>query len=54
MLSPDLIFDLDVYGLPGEGSGIVIIDMDIIGRGKLTIEQSTGRRHKGTLLFPTP
>ncbi|MBQ7442275.1 MAG: hypothetical protein IJS59_00195 [Bacteroidaceae bacterium] len=54
MLSPDLIFDLDVYGLPGEGSGIVIIGMDIIGRGKLTIEQSTGRRHKGTLLFPTP
>ena len=54
MLSPELIFDLDVYGLPGEGRGAVIIGMDIIGIGKLTIEQSTGRRHKGELLFPTP
>lgn len=54
MLSPELIFDLDVYGLPGEGRGAVIIGMDIIGIGKLTIEQSTGKRHKGELLFPTP
>ena len=54
MLSPDLIFDLDVYGLPGEGQGAVIIGMDIIGKGKLTIEPSTGKRHKGELLFPTP
>ena len=54
MLSPELIFDLDVYGLPGEGRGAVIIGMDIIGIGKLTIEQSTGKRHKGEFLFPTP
>ncbi len=54
MLSPELIFDLDVYGLPGEGRGAVIIGMDIIGTGKLTIEPSTGKRHKGELLFPTP
>ena len=54
MHSPELIFDLDVYGLPGEGRGAVIIGMDIIGIGKLTIEQSTGKRHKGELLFPTP
>ena len=54
MLSPELIFDLGVYGLPGEGRGAVIIGMDIIGIGKLTIEQSTGKRHKGELLFPTP
>ena len=54
MLSPDLIFDLDVYGLPGEGQGAVIVGMDIIGRGKLTIEPSNGDRHEGELLFPTP
>ena len=54
MLSADLIFDLDVYGLPGDGNGIVIIGMDIFGRGKLTIEPSSGKRHKGTLLYPTP
>ena len=54
MLSPELIFDLDVYGLPGEGKGAVIIGMDIIGTGKLTIEPSTGKRHRGELLFPTP
>ena len=54
MLSPELVFDLDVYGLPGEGKGAVIIGMDIIGVGKLTIEPSKGKRHKGELLFPTP
>ena len=54
MLSPELVFDLDVYGLPGEGKGAVIIGMDIIGTGKLTIEPSAGKRHKGELLFPTP
>ncbi len=54
MLSQDLVFDLDVYGLPGEGVGAVIIGMDIIGMGKLTIEPSAGKRHKGELLFPTP
>lgn len=54
MLSPELIFDLDVYGLPGEGQGAVIIGMDIIGRGKLTIEPTKGGRHQGELLFPTP
>ena len=54
MLSPELIFDIDVYGLPGEGEGAVIIGMDIIGKGKLTIEPSTGKRHKGELIFPTP
>lgn len=54
MLSPDLMFDLDVYGLPGEGRGAVIIGMDIIGMGKLTIEPSKGKRHKGELIFPTP
>ena len=54
MLSPDLMFDLDVYGLPGEGRGVVIIGMDIIGRGKLTIEPSKGKHHKGEIIFPTP
>ena len=54
MLSPELIFDLDVYGLPGEGKGAVIIGMDIIGTGKLIIEPSKGKRHKGELMFPTP
>ena len=54
MLSPELIFDLEVYGLPGEGRGAVIIGMDIIGKGTLTIAPSTGKRHKGELLFPTP
>ena len=54
MLSPELIFDLDVYGLPGEGTGAVIIGMDIIGKGKLTIEPSKGKRHQGELLIPTP
>ena len=54
MLSPELIFDLEVYGLPGEGQGAVIIGMDIIGMGKLTIEPSKGRKHHGELLFPTP
>ena len=53
MLSPELVFNLDVYGLPGEGKGAVIIGMDIIGTGKLTIEPSAGKRHKGELLFPT-
>ena len=54
MLSPELIFDIDVYGLPGEGTGAVIIGMDIIGMGKLTIEPSKGKRHKGELLIATP
>ena len=54
MLSPELIFDLEVYGLPGEGQGAVIIGMDIIGMGKLTIEPSNGKKHHGELLFPTP
>ena len=54
MLSPELIFDVDVYGLPGEGKGSVIIGMDIIGKGKLTIEPSTGKRHRGELIFATP
>ena len=54
MLSPDLLFDLDVYGLPGEGRGVAIIGMDIIGRGKLIIEPSKGKHHKGELIFPTP
>ena len=54
MLSPELVFDLDVYGLPGEGRGAVIIGMDIIGMGKLTIEPSKNKKHKGELLFPTP
>ncbi|MBQ8969597.1 MAG: hypothetical protein IJ064_07700 [Bacteroidaceae bacterium] len=54
MLSPELIFDLDVYGLSGEGRGAVIIGMDIIGAGTLTIAPTTGKRHKGELLFPTP
>jgi len=54
MLSPELIFDVDVYGLPGEGEGAVIVGMDIIGRGKLIIEPSTGKRHKGEIIFPTP
>ncbi|MBR1521359.1 MAG: hypothetical protein IJ635_09000 [Bacteroidaceae bacterium] len=53
MLTPDLVFDIDVYGLPGEGTGAVIIGMDIIGVGKLTIEPA-GKRHQGELLFPTP
>ena len=53
MLSPDLVFNLEVYGLPGEGCGVVIIGMDIIGAGKLTIERS-GKRHVGQLIFPTP
>ena len=54
MLSPELIFDVDVYGLPGEGKGAVIIGMDIIGKGKLIIEPTTGKRHKGEIIFPTP
>ncbi len=54
MLSPELIFDLDVYGLPGEGLGAVIVGMDIIGMGKLTIEPYKGKRHKGELLIATP
>ena len=54
MLSPELIFDLEVYGLPGEGTGAVIIGMDIIGTGKLIIEPSKRTRHKGELMFPTP
>ncbi len=53
MLTPDLVFNLEVYGLDGEGLGTVIIGMDIIGRGKLTIELA-GKKHKGELLFPTP
>ena len=53
MLTPEVVFDLEVYGLPGEGLGAVIIGMDIIGLGKLTIEPA-GKRHKGELLFPTP
>ncbi|MBR6031709.1 MAG: retroviral-like aspartic protease family protein [Bacteroidaceae bacterium] len=54
MLSPELVFDLDVYGLPGEGRGAVIVGMDILGKGKLTIEPSKDKRHKGELLIPTP
>ncbi|MDE7117893.1 MAG: hypothetical protein K2O61_04535 [Bacteroidaceae bacterium] len=53
MLTPDLVFNLEVYGLDGEGLGTVIIGMDIIGHGKLTIEL-VGKKHKGELLFPTP
>ena len=43
-----------LFSLPGEGKGAVIIGMDMIGMGELTIEPSKNKKHKGELLFPTP
>lgn len=32
----------------------VVFEINIIGMGKLTIEPSKNKKHKGELLFPTP